>query len=457
MVPTPLDNWLVLGDRRRDMVQLGPAVLRFASSRENEAAVEERSAPVAASQAEKAAGTELARERHFVFAKLPEMSIARAVAGRATGIKAFYRQAPADGVEGPNGVLELTLGGQLYEVSVREAIGGEFALQGTPWTLEGLRYLPDFRIEGREAVSVSDKPNNPALVFDIVGLAEASAGCSHEGEDCDGNHHQHQAHHEQHDCCPTPGHHAGHPGHMTAAGGIRNGVTIYHHPDGRLSYATLTRGEKTAEGEIEVGREFLAGMADWRIKVEEVLPHSRIRQELFPSTAADASAGYRPGVLVQLEKEGQRASQWIALAAPAHLHLGGEAVHVSFNYRSHPLGFGVALDHFEVERNEGTQTPGGFKSTVRFIDPATKAEVQREVWMNNPATYPEFFGADLLGTSFKFSQASWNPNNLDQTTLQVLRDPGWSLKWIGSLLLCCGLFIVFYLKPRPPHNQVTNL
>jgi hypothetical protein len=44
------------------------------------------------------------------------------------------------------------------------------------------------------------------------------------------------------------------------------------------------------------------------------------------------------------------------------------------------------------------------------------------------------------------SQASWNPDNLGQSTIQILRDPGWLLKWIGSLLIVSGIFMLFYLK-----------
>jgi len=54
------------------------------------------------------------------------------------------------------------------------------------------------------------------------------------------------------------------------------------------------------------------------------------------------------------------------------------------------------------------------------------------------------------------SQASWNPENLGQSTIQILRDPGWLLKWIGSLLIVSGIFMLFYLKGfrRPPRSVV---
>jgi hypothetical protein len=55
------------------------------------------------------------------------------------------------------------------------------------------------------------------------------------------------------------------------------------------------------------------------------------------------------------------------------------------------------------------------------------------------------------------SQASWNPENLGQSTIQILRDPGWLLKWIGSLLIVSGVFLLFYVKKfrRPPRKALS--
>jgi hypothetical protein len=66
--------------------------------------------------------------------------------------------------------------------------------------------------------------------------------------------------------------------------------------------------------------------------------------------------------------------------------------------------------------------------------------------MNNPFSYPGHWWNTWSGLTFKMSQASWNPENLGQSTVQILRDPGWLLKWIGSLLICTGIFMLFYLK-----------
>jgi hypothetical protein len=179
--------------------------------------------------------------------------------------------------------------------------------------------------------------------------------------------------------------------------------------------------------------------------VEQHLPHSRVGEDLQPTLRK--SADLQAGVLVQLHRAGVSAQRWVGWGSTASMRLGKERVRIAFGDEVQPLGFSVKLDDFEVERNEGTETPAGFKSHVRFID-SRGVTLARDVWMNHPATFPEVTGASFLGTAYKFSQASWNPNDLRQTTLQVVRDPGWSLKWIGSVLVCVGLFAMFYLQPN---------
>jgi hypothetical protein len=68
--------------------------------------------------------------------------------------------------------------------------------------------------------------------------------------------------------------------------------------------------------------------------------------------------------------------------------------------------------------------------------------------MNQPANYPQALWRSLTGLTYKMSQASWNPNDLSQSSVQILRDPGWLFKWIGSLILCAGLVTMFTMR-RP--------
>src|SRR5260370_40528175 len=66
--------------------------------------------------------------------------------------------------------------------------------------------------------------------------------------------------------------------------------------------------------------------------------------------------------------------------------------------------------------------------------------------MNNPFSFPGAWLHTWTGLTYKISQASWNPDNLGQSTVQILRDPGWLLKWIGSLFVVTGVFLMFYVR-----------
>ena len=98
-----------------------------------------------------------------------------------------------------------------------------------------------------------------------------------------------------------------------------------------------------------------------------------------------------------------------------------------------PLPFSITLENFEVPRDEGTETPSDYISSAALRRTRPRARVVRDTaHMNSPAMFPGDFWRSLLGWNYKFSQANWDPQNLNQTTLQVLYDPGWPFKWIGS-------------------------
>ena len=123
-----------------------------------------------------------------------------------------------------------------------------------------------------------------------------------------------------------------------------------------------------------------------------------------------------------------------------------EQIMVAYGWKIIALPIGLELLNFEVKRNEGSDSPAGFKSNLRIVttdgDTATGA-----CWMNNPFSFPGNWWRTWTGLTYKISQASWNPENLGQSTVQILRDPGWLLKWIGSLLVVIGVFMMFYLQP----------
>src|SRR5260370_30612349 len=100
----------------------------------------------------------------------------------------------------------------------------------------------------------------------------------------------------------------------------------------------------------------------------------------------------------------------------------------------------------KVRAKGGGEGRAVLKGTLRVVTPDGKTATG-SCWMNNPFSYPGAWWGTWTGLTYKISQASWNPENLAQSTVQILRDPGWLLKWIGSLLVVVGVFMMFYLQP----------
>jgi hypothetical protein len=498
--PHPIDRWMVQDDPRRGLVSVGPNIVRFTTEQEPIERFEAGPAP--------------SREVHFGFARMTGMNISRVLSGGGSG--AIFQYQFTAGEKGDyRGLLQLELEGKQFNLGINEIAGRTVPLEETAWTLRALRYFADFRMEGKAPVSVSEEPNNPAIVFELIGpavdpaeVASAAAGADHpvspqehsyaktiapsgsetavasrsEGAVCPHSgtaatpagesacSHTAEGAHDHAECAQTAkaasgegdgccsktgksahhshghGHGGGHP--HVLHGGTPGNELIIRFVDGELTFENHSLNG-IATGALEVGSEIPLGWEDWNIRVEEFFEKASIREEMAPMAAGMRALG-ASGIYVKVKNAaGHSVERWVQMGSTVFLHLGNEHLHLGFGYRLHPLNFNVVLDKFEVEFNEGTQTPGSFKSHVRFVNGKTGESLARQIWMNNPANYPHFRGVGLLGTSYKFSQSSWNPGNLNQSTLQVIRDPGWSLKWIGSLLLCLGLFTMFYLRPYP--------
>jgi len=214
---------------------------------------------------------------------------------------------------------------------------------------------------------------------------------------------------------------------------------------GKIAYRK-GRGDST-DGEGELGREetLRLGWADWVMELREVRENA-----VITSTPVPATDGGVPGFRAFLQgPDGSRtAPVWVVSGEVVPLVLGGEIVRIGFGLELKPVPFSIALTSFEVPRDEGTETPSDFRATVLFHDLKSGREKEGLIRMNHPASYPGGLWANLTGFNYKFSQAEWNPDDLKETTLQVLYDPGWSLKWIGSLAICLGIATMFYLRPR---------
>jgi len=221
--------------------------------------------------------------------------------------------------------------------------------------------------------------------------------------------------------------------------------------EGGIIYQLGRGGSTASSGTARVGESFALGWADWQAEVVQAFPQARLETETIAGPPEPADAPGIPGFRAHLETTpGEPGpAEWVESGKMTALRSqkGTDVVRIAYGLESKPVPFSIRLLRFDVPRDEGTDTPADFRASVEFKDAATGAITTGVARMNNPASFPGTFWSNVTGNNYKFSQAEWNPRDLNETTLQVLHDPGWMLKWIGSLGICLGIATMFYWKP----------
>jgi hypothetical protein len=404
MMGQKLDSWLIADDPSNGIFSMGLAAVSL--KRGTAPGV---TGPVAQSEAKPTGPVEL-EEAIFAFAKASDQ-VAKSLKGGLSGAKVTLTGVtPTDA-----GTVTVQHGGRPQEIPVRENLNKEVPLAGTDLVVSIKNYWPDFRIRDGGPESVSEDPNNPAVLVMIHGKAVPIQPAPEHSDSAD------------------------------AAG--ENSLVLYVDDQSRFTYELSSRKGGKSAGTLELNKPLPTGWADWTLSIDQFLPHA---SEHFTARPAppDQTGGRRvEGIRVRASRGEKSAEEWVPLgwqiSLPTEPPLG-----LAYGFRQAPLPIGLRLLEFEVERNEGTDTPAGFKSTVE-ITTVRGEKVVGQCWMNNPISFPGTWLHTWSGFTYKISQASWNPENLGQSTVQILRDPGWGLKWIGSLLVCCGVFTMFYLRPYP--------
>ena len=94
----------------------------------------------------------------------------------------------------------------------------------------------------------------------------------------------------------------------------------------------------------------------------------------------------------------------------------------------------------ELEGSSGQQgsSPSikDYKSHLQIIE-NDKVVLEKTIEVNAPLSYK----------GYSFYQASYDPNDMTYTLLQVVNDPGVPVVYAGFALMILGLTIVFYVCP----------
>jgi hypothetical protein len=340
------------------------------------------------------------RETQMVLAQDPSHPIVHNTAGISSGYRFFV------GSRNPEGPMELEIlrpdgSGEVYRLS---EILERTLIDPDGTQVLAARYWPNLVLRDGQPATNGDRPDNPAVLVMLEGsVADPTA-----------------------------------PAKLLLAPGSVPGTVRFRGQSG---------SEDPATGEVRVGEKFSPGWRGWSARLVAWEPSARVETVTAPLPISDPRPG-RPAIHARLRTpSGQEGPpRWIASGTSAILQTEGAASRIGFGLELQPLPFTVRLDEFAVPRDPGTEEPANFLASVTFAEEKQNLEVPAQLQMNQPATFPPGIWPQITGLSYKFSQAGWDPQNLNRTTLQVLYDPGWMLKWSGSLLVVAGIFSMFYLR-----------
>jgi hypothetical protein len=381
-------------------------------------------------------------ESIFAFSKAPDEQIGHVRKGGSTGAKVRLT-APKNGNKGQ---VIISAGDKEATFDVAENFRRDVPIENTPFNLRIENYWPDFRIENGKPSSLSDQPNNPAVLVTIHGKGVPVAAV------------ETNPHGTGKELTATAG-----PPAMPAPGeAAPNHLTLFIADDSAITYELTSRKNGKSSGKIDLNKPLPTGWADWQLVVDKTMASAQPQMDFTPlksgqaSTSSTAAADLPDGVRVRVQQNGETVERWapagwqIAIPIRQGTDSPGRAssspTMFVYGWKTISLPIGLELLDFEVKRNEGSDSPAGFKSTLRVVT-ADGETATGSCWMNNPFSFPGTWWRTWTGLTYKISQASWNPENLNQSTVQILRDPGWLLKWIGSLLVVIGVFMMFYLQP----------
>src|SRR5437764_1600699 len=230
-------------------------------------------------------------ESIFAFSKAPEDQIGRPAKGGSTGAKVRLNP-PQNG--GKVGIVIL-LDGKENSFDVGENLGRDVKISGALFTLKIDNYWPDFRIQDGKPSSVTDQPNNPAVLVTIRGKGVPAKAPEtknpHGGSEM-----------------PT----TGGPPTMPAPGGeAPDHLPLFIADDGAITHELISRKNGKSSGKIDMNKPLPTGWADWQLVVDKSMLHAGQWMDFAPVASTATTENLPDGVRIRIQQNGEKFEQWI--------------------------------------------------------------------------------------------------------------------------------------------------
>ncbi|MCS6977089.1 MAG: hypothetical protein NZM31_08805 [Gemmatales bacterium] len=347
---------------------------------------------------------------------------------------AEFRQPPMQ--RRKRGVLVVGLGTESARIEVDQATEA-VPLGNSPWRVRVLEYVPDYR------QPAATRPSDPAVSFEISSADGKKFGfvtlARHAG-----------------DLFPLPAYSADYrdlpelwvwyhpPDPHYGDENLRGVLQWAADAEGRLWLRSWsTRGWEGVQGPLQVGDvcRVWAGMQG-RVRLVEYLPWAVPEPWFEP--ASEAGSETVSALRCRLRRGSQQTEFWLGQGEneTTAVLLGSEAFRVAYGPLWRDLPFTVRLVRAEQRMEADREGPQA--SWVALTDPQRGIEERLvRVGLNEPLVHR---GYRIYQGGFMALGRGPDGKPIGRAILTVTRDPGLYVKYAGSFMVACGIFVMFWMR-----------
>jgi len=313
-------------------------------------------------------------------------------------------------------------------------------LPNIPYTIRITDFFPNAIVEANRLKNASDELINPAVLLEVEGPTGTERHVSFASfPDFDSLHQQTNKEYtfkfkllaEQN------------------AIAERNVLEFLQGPDSDLYYRIQKKEGDITSGRIEIDQPVTTPWMGGTFKVMRYLPQAARSQQVIEAPFDPKDKNSIPAIRLTITDTSQDLShtEWLRRGLPASFDVGRNTFQLYYGMKSLPLGFEMSLVDFRVVYYPATRSPMSYESDVRYVDRISNIDRQKTVLMNHVL--------DFRG--YRFFQSSYidRPGMTSVSIFAVNRDPGKWPVYIGSIILCLGICILFFLSPTK-NEQLTK-
>lgn len=375
---------------------------------------------------------------HRRFEMGPATFVAREVLSEEA-LRSELSPAPRSEESYPKGWLEFSFPewGEIHKVDVQRALNETAPLGETGYSVLVTSFLEHAYLdEENRLVDVPSKPSNPAAIYNILKdgqvVAESQKRFSRIPE--------FESMHGAVEPLPFKVLFK-----KEDAGSGNAEFAILVGPKDDLYWKVTTTSGAVTSGTLEVGvptpmKMMTAGVS---LLVDQYFPNAARRETLKRKPIKRGDFRSKAAHLVIRDQEGNETDVWSEYGTRQRFQIGEKAYRVSYLPNEVPLGFSIELKDFRLLHYPGAMNrPMSYESDVKVVQANDSGSITREVkiMMNEPMDH----GGYRVFQSSYIDQPKGDPKI---SIFSIAYDPGVTVIYIGSIVLCTGIALMFWGKP----------